>query len=254
MKKKIALITGASGGIGGACAETLARAGYTVLLHGCHGLEHAKALADRLCAEGCDAHAVCCDLADSESAQAMCRDILALYHRADALVLCAGLGSAALLRPLGRHLPLEAVHGYTVSAPVREDSHAPQGSVIDPLHRITITRQGQRVRVSGGAELGYAGGRHDDATLRTLYLALSGWFPGGALLSSPQVQVWRGARPTLTDGAPAIGASDVSGLWINTGHGACGWAQACGSARALADLIAQRSPAIDLQPFAPQRF
>ena len=32
MKKKIALITGASGGIGGACAETLARAGYTVLL------------------------------------------------------------------------------------------------------------------------------------------------------------------------------------------------------------------------------
>ena len=39
MKKKIALITGASGGIGGACAETLARAGYTVLLHGCHGLE-----------------------------------------------------------------------------------------------------------------------------------------------------------------------------------------------------------------------
>lgn len=96
MKKKIALITGASGGIGGACAETLARAGYTVLLHGCHGLEHAKALADRLCAEGCDAHAVCCDLADSESAQAMCRDILALYHRVDALVLCAGVSHTGL--------------------------------------------------------------------------------------------------------------------------------------------------------------
>ena len=86
----------ASGGIGGACAETLARAGYTVLLHGCHGLEHAKALADRLCAEGCDAHAVCCDLADSESAQAMCRDILALYHRVDALVLCAGVSHTGL--------------------------------------------------------------------------------------------------------------------------------------------------------------
>ena len=76
MKKKIALITGASGGIGGACAETLARAGYTVLLHGCHGLEHAKALADRLCAEGCDAHAV--------------------YHRVDALVLCAGVSHTGL--------------------------------------------------------------------------------------------------------------------------------------------------------------
>lgn len=175
-------------------------------------------------------------------------------RQADAVVLCAGVASAALLRPLGRHLPLEAVHGYTVSAPVREDSHAPQGSVIDPLHRITITRQGQRVRVSGGAEIGHGNGSHHAPTLQTLYLALSGWFPGGALTSSPQVQVWRGARPTLTDGAPAIGASGVSGLWINTGHGACGWAQACGSARALADLIARRSPAIELQPFAPQRF
>ena len=96
MKKKIALITGASGGIGGACAETLARAGYTVLLHACHGPERAKALADRLCGEGCDAHAVCCNLADSASVQAMCRDILALYHRVDALVLCAGVSHTGL--------------------------------------------------------------------------------------------------------------------------------------------------------------
>lgn len=175
-------------------------------------------------------------------------------RRFDAVVLCTGLASAALLRPLGLRLPLAAVHGYTISAPLREDSHAPQGSVIDPLHHLTITRQGQRVRVSGGAELGPAGGAQHAPTLQTLYLALSGWFPGGALTSSPQVQVWRGARPTLPDGAPVIGTSGHAGLWINAGHGACGWAQACGSARALADLIAGRAPAFDLQPFRVQRF
>ena len=96
MKKKIALVTGASGGIGGACAELLAQEGYTVLVHGCHGIENAKTLADRLCAQGYDAHAVCCDLADSESAQRMCREILALYHHVDALALCAGVSHTGL--------------------------------------------------------------------------------------------------------------------------------------------------------------
>ena len=96
MKKKIALVTGASGGIGGACAELLAQEGYTVLVHGCHGIDNAKALADRLCAQGYDAHAVCCDLADSESAQRMCREILALYHHVDALALCAGVSHTGL--------------------------------------------------------------------------------------------------------------------------------------------------------------
>lgn len=172
----------------------------------------------------------------------------------DAVVLCAGEASAGLLRPLGVRLPLASLHGYSVSAPVREDVHAPQGTFIDPQHRITIARQGQRVRVSGGAELGHAGGTHHTPTLRTLYLALSGWFPGGVLTSSPQVQVWRGARPTLPDGAPVIGAGPLPGLWLNTGHGASGWAQACGSARALADLVAGRTPAVDLQHFSLQRF
>lgn len=174
--------------------------------------------------------------------------------RADALVLCAGLGSAALLRPLGLRVPMAAVHGYTVTAPVRDEMHAPQGAVIDPRHRITIARLGQRVRVCGGAELGHARGAHDEATLRTLYLALSGWFPGGVLTSSPQVQVWRGARPSLPDGAPLLGAGPARGLWLNTGHGASGWAQACGSARAIADLIAGRAPQVDLAPFDPARF
>ena len=175
-------------------------------------------------------------------------------RRFDAVVLCAGLASTALLRPLGPRLPMAALYGYTISAPLREETHAPQGAVIDPLHRIIITRQGQRVRVSGGAEIGHGGGAHHAPTLQTLYLALSGWFPGGALTSSPQVQVWRGARPMLPDGAPVIGASGLAGLWLNTGHGACGWAQACGSARALADTVAGREPAINLQPFALTRF
>ena len=97
MAKKIALVTGASGGIGSACARELAQKGYTVLVHGNRGMEAARALADELCCAGMDAHAVCCDLSDSRAVSAMCEDILRLYHRVDALVLCAGVSHTGLL-------------------------------------------------------------------------------------------------------------------------------------------------------------
>ena len=97
MAKNIALVTGASGGIGSACARELAKRGYTVLVHGHRGFAAAKALADELCASGMDAHAIGCDLADSHAVTAMCEEILHLYHHVDALVLCAGVSYTGLL-------------------------------------------------------------------------------------------------------------------------------------------------------------
>lgn len=97
MKKKIALVTGASGGIGSACARELAKRGYTVLAHANSNIGTAQALADELCAAGMDAHALCCDLSDSSAVTAMCSEILKLYHCVDALVLCAGVSHTGLL-------------------------------------------------------------------------------------------------------------------------------------------------------------
>ena len=97
MKKKIALVTGASGGIGSACARELAQRGYTVLAHACSNLAAAKSLCDELTAQGLDAHALCCDLSNSQAVNQMCEEILHLYHHVDALVLCAGVSHTGLL-------------------------------------------------------------------------------------------------------------------------------------------------------------
>ena len=97
MGRKIALVTGASGGIGGACARELACEGYTVLVHGNRGFGAAQALAAELCAQGGDARAYRCDLADARDTARMCEEILALYHRVDALALCAGVSHTGLL-------------------------------------------------------------------------------------------------------------------------------------------------------------
>ena len=174
-------------------------------------------------------------------------------RRYDAVVLCAGMASAALLPAVGLPLPMTAVYGYSVSAPVRESTHAPCASVVDVAQQISITRLGQRVRIAGGAELAGANAEHHTATLQRLYRTLNDWFPGGAQLSSG-LQIWRGARTMLPDGAPVLGASGVPGLWLNTGHGANGWALACASARAVADLIAQREPEVNLDGLGMRRF
>jgi D-amino-acid dehydrogenase len=169
-------------------------------------------------------------------------------QRFDAAVLCAGVDSARLLRPLGLKIPLAAVHGYSVSASVREPINAPRSVVIDERFKAAITRLGNRVRVAGIAELGGQPGKLGASKLQTLYKLLQDWFPGAANTGNG-VQVWKGARPMLPDGPPLIGACGIQGLWLNLGHGSSGWALSCGSARGLADLIGERTPEVDLQGF-----
>ena len=166
----------------------------------------------------------------------------------DAVVVCAGVQANALLRPLGLKLPLAAVHGYSVTAPLRHldglPLPGPRAALMDERYKVAISRLGQRVRVSGSAQLGGRLAHMDEAPLRTLYKVLDDWFPGAALVR--EAQHWKGARPMLPDGPPVLGVSGAPGVWLNLGHGSSGWALACGSARVLAEQIAGREAPLDV--------
>ena len=166
----------------------------------------------------------------------------------DQVVMCAGLASAALLKPLGLKIPMAAVYGYSISAPIREPLNAPRSALMDEHYKVAISRLGNRVRVAGGAELGGSLSAHKASSIQTLYKVLQDWFPGAAQHANTgaSVQVWKGARPMLPDGPPIIGTSGLPGVWLNLGHGSSGWALSCGSARALADLMSGKPPEIDM--------
>ena len=170
----------------------------------------------------------------------------------DAVVVCAGVTSALLLRPLGLKVPLAAVYGYSISAAFREPLNAPRSAIMDERYKVAISRLGSRVRVAGSAEIGGTPGHHRAASIQTLYKVLHDWFPGAAIQSSG-VQVWKGARPMLPDGPPMIGNSGVPRVWLNLGHGSSGWALSCGSARALADLMGGRQPYVSMQGMEASR-
>jgi D-amino-acid dehydrogenase len=166
----------------------------------------------------------------------------------DAVVVCAAMGSRALLKPLGLRLPLVPVHGYSITAPLRQlegyPHLGPQAAVMDEKYKVAISRLGARVRVAGSAELGGRLDQLDDKALATLHKVLDDWYPGCAQLA--QVQRWKGARPMLPDGPPVLGPSGAPGVWLNLGHGSSGWALSCGSARVLADQIGARTPDIEV--------
>lgn len=173
-------------------------------------------------------------------------------HRFEAVVVCAGVASADLLRPLGLRVPLAPVYGHSISANIREPLNAPRSAVMDERYKVAISRLGLRVRVAGSAEIGGSLGTINPASLQTLYKVLQDWFPGAVTLRSG-VQQWKGARPMLPDGPPIIGPSGVPGVWLNLGHGSSGWALSCGSARVLADLMQGRDPGIDLEGLGMER-
>jgi D-amino-acid dehydrogenase len=206
----------------------------------------------------------------------------AFQARFDAAVVCAGAASQRLLRSVGVRVPLLPVYGYSITAPLRAPvrrgadpkadptpwgaaSEASVGAAPDPLventpraglmdetYKVAITRIGDRLRVAGSAELGGQADRISPRALATLCKVLQDWFPSGA--QREMAVPWKGARPMLPDGPPAIGPTRHARVWVNLGHGSSGWALACGSARLLAELIADRAPSIDARGFSIDRW
>ncbi len=68
------------------------------------------------------------------------------------------------------------------------------------------------------------------------------------------VKTWAGLRPGTFDGFPYIGPlSHSSNLFVATGHFKAGLHLSPGTAEIVADLVEQKTPKIDLRPFAPSR-
>ncbi len=86
-----ALITGASGGLGGAIAKTLAKAGAHVAVHYRKGQIEADAVVSAITAQGGLAHTFQADLSDPKAAAQLIQDVEAALGGLDILVNNAGM-------------------------------------------------------------------------------------------------------------------------------------------------------------------
>lgn len=91
LKGKIALVTGAAKGIGRAIAVALAKEGATVVVNYNGSKEKAEAVVGEIRGLGTEGCAYQCNVADTDAALAMIKEVIAQYGRLDILVNNAGI-------------------------------------------------------------------------------------------------------------------------------------------------------------------
>lgn len=161
-------------------------------------------------------------------------------READAFVVAMGVGSPALVKPLGLRVPVYPAKGYSLTLPVRHGALAPTVSLSDSSHKLVMSRFGDRFRLAGTAELSGYSRALDERRCASMLNYARTLFPDA--FNVEDVRYWSGLRPTTPSNVPLIGRTRIANLYLNTGHGTLGWTMGAGSGRALADLLSGRRP------------
>jgi len=172
--------------------------------------------------------------------------------KANAYVLSLASYGPALVRRIGIKLPIYPTKGYSVTVPTNGHNGAPTVSITDEHNKIVYSRLGDRLRVAGTAEFAGYDTHLNEKRARSILGHARAQFPGAG--NFDQAEFWTGLRPMTPDGVPLMGATRLSNLYLNTGHGTLGWTHACGSGRTVADLIGGRNPEVDAADYALTRF
>jgi len=172
--------------------------------------------------------------------------------RADRYVVALGVAATELLKPLGIRLPIQPVRGFSVTLPITRADRAPLASIIDEHTKVAITRLDDRLRAAGAAEIGSRSTEAPADRIRAILGSVRDLFPSAADFGT--VERWAGLRPMTPDGPPLLGPTRIANVLLNVGHGGQGWSMACGSGRAVADLVAGRRPEIDLDGLTLSRY
>jgi len=170
--------------------------------------------------------------------------------KADAYIVSLGSYSPIYLKPLGIHVPIYPMKGYSITFPTNH--YTPQMSLTDGEHKIVYSRLGDRLRVAGTAE--FAGHNTDirPERIAPIVRAVKELLPK-CEYDAP-LSEWACLRPSTPDGPPVIGKTKYPNLYMNTGHGTLGWTQAAGSAALITDVIEGHNTEISLDGLTLDRY
>jgi D-amino-acid dehydrogenase len=163
---------------------------------------------------------------------------------ADAIVVAMGSYSSVLLRKYGVKIDVFPVKGYSMTVPIERPEEAPTMGGLDEDNLLAFSVLGDRLRLTATAEFTGYDMRISQEDFRYMTQAAKDLFP--TIGDYSKAELWCGLRPATPDGNPLFGSTQISNLFLNTGHGSQGWTMSCGSGKVTADLVAGRKPDIDM--------
>ncbi|SAL65759.1 NAD(P)/FAD-dependent oxidoreductase [Caballeronia humi] len=170
-------------------------------------------------------------------------------RRFDHVVIATGARSAEFASQCGDKVPLDTERGYHVRYPgasqliSRPVGWAERGFYMTPMT--------DGLRVAGTVELAGFSETRNRSLVDLLTFSSKRALPA---LGTPDSD-WLGFRPTLPDGVPVLGYSSASERIVYAfGHQHLGLTLAGVSGRIVADLVARRTPPLDLTRYGATRF
>lgn len=167
---------------------------------------------------------------------------------ADAVVLAAGAWSGGLVADLGLQLHVRPVRGQIL---LLRGAPGVLRPTINDGDGYLLPRPDGRILVGSTMEDAGFDAVTTPAALRRLRELAARLLPASA--SMTEENNWAGLRPGTSDRLPYLGAvRELPGLVLATGHFRNGILLAPITARIVADVLAGRTPPVNLAPFAPR--
>ncbi len=171
---------------------------------------------------------------------------------AETVVLAAGAWSRLVPGlPEPSRPPVRPLKGQMIALQMDPAAPLVEHVVWGPDIYIVPRRDGRLVIGATVEEMGFdtqmtAGGLYE--------LTRHAWETLPGIYDLPVIEAWAGLRPASRDDAPILGASDIPGLVIATGHHRNGILLAPVTADAISGLVLRGETRESVRPFGPERF
>jgi len=172
-------------------------------------------------------------------------------YEADEVVLAAGSWSPLLTKKLGIAIPVQAGKGYRIN--VNRNTGITIPAILCEA-KVAVTPMDGFTRFAGTMEVG--GINHDINPVRVNAIAnaAKSYYHELEISSKEKTAAQCGLRPCSPDGLPYIGkSSKCANLTIATGHAMMGWSLGPATGKLITEIISNKKPSLDLNPFHPDR-